>query len=414
MSAVVPGGPQEEVFAAWLREHAGRYVHGEVSLDTPLLKRGLDSVAMLSLFGEIEEAFGLVLDPADLWDQPTVRELAWYLAALSAARPGASSPIRTAFVFTGQGSQHLGMTVGLYRNSTSFRRHLREAAAAVLPHFGVSVTELVLSEDPRIHETAVTQPALLAVEYALAMTLLEEDVRPEAVLGHGIGEFAAAAVAGALTLADAAELVSHRGAIMQELPPGGGMMATCADPFEAAEVTAGEPRVSIAALNAARATILSGDLAGLDRAQERLDASGISSTFLKVTHAFHSPLMEPSAPPFQTVAQRLSGGKPQLPFYSTVYGRRHDGPLDAAYWTTQITSPVRFADATRLLLAEHAPTHVVEIGPKAVLSPFLRRIGGAKGPKVLPVCRGPRSDAVHLAGVLSALSAGPLVEQEPV
>lgn len=413
MSQAVPGGPQEAALAAWLQEHVGRYVHGEVALDTPLFKRGLDSVAMLSLFGEIEDTFGLVLDPADMWDQPTVRELAWYLAALSAGRPRTSSPVRTVFVFTGQGSQHLGMTAGLYRNSTSFRRHLTQAAAAVLPHFGVSVTEMVLSKDPRIHETAVTQPALLAVEYALAMTLLEEDVRPQAVLGHGIGEFAAATIAGALTLADAAELVSHRGAIMQELPTGGSMMATCADPFEAAEATAGEPCVSIAALNAARATVLSGDLAGLGRAQERLDASGISSTFLEVTHAFHSPLMEPSAPAFQTVARRLSGGKPQVPFYSTVYGRRYDGPLDAAYWTRQITSPVRFADATRRLLAEHAPTHVVEIGPKAVLSPFLRRIGGDNGPKVLPVCRGPQSNAVHLAGVLSALSAGPLVEQEP-
>jgi acyl transferase domain-containing protein len=97
-----------------------------------------------------------------------------------------------------------------------------------------------------------------------------------------------------------------------------------------------------------------------------------------------------------------------VPFYSTVYGRLTTEPLYASYWTEQLTAPVRFADAARALLAQQAPTHVVEIGPRAVLTPYLRRLGGARGPVCLPVCQGPESDAVDLAGVISVLDAGPL------
>lgn len=403
-----------EGFTEWLRARIQPHVRGPVPLDTAFLEHGIDSVVALTLLGEIDETFGLLLSPADLYECSTVRELGRRLAARHGAGPQhPPGRTRTAFVFTGQGSQHPGMTLGLYRNSTAFRGHLTEAAELLAPHLGLCLTDLLLAEDPRIHETSLTQPALLAVEYALAAALLEEGVRPQAVLGHGIGEFAAAVVGGALGLAEAAELVARRGAVLQELPSGGGMMATCADPYEAAEATAAEPWVSIAAFNAAKATVLSGDLGGLERVGQLLGERGISSTFLQVTHAFHSPLMAPAVPLVEEAARDLAGGESRTPFYSTVYGRRYDRALDAEYWAGQVVSPVRFSDAVRRLYGEHAPTHVVEIGPKAVLAPFLRRIGGRDGPKVLPVCRGPESNAVHLAGVLSALSAGPLAE-EPV
>ncbi|MER6128489.1 acyltransferase domain-containing protein [Streptomyces sp. NPDC001795] len=412
MSGSGRGLPDEQGYVEWLTERVAEHVRREVREDMPLIECGLDSVALLGLYGDAEEAFGPLPDhPVEVWAYLTIRNLARRLADRdSAARP--DGRIHTAFVFTGQGPQHPWMTAGLHRHCTAYRHHLTEADEALGPHVGRSVVELVLEGDPLVHETALAQPALFAVGYALAMTLLEEDVRPVAVLGHGIGEFAAATVAGALPLAAAAELVASRGSFMQQLPAGGGMMATCANPFEAAEATTMEPGVSIGAINAARATVLSGDIAGLERACRRLADIGIASTFLKVTHAFHSPLMEPVTPRFEALARRLPTAAPEIPFYSTVYGRAYDGPLDAAYWGRQITSPVRFADAARALLGAQRPTHVVEIGPKAVLTPFLRRMGGRRGPRCLTMCRGPHTNAVDLAGTLSALNAGPLAEDE--
>jgi [acyl-carrier-protein] S-malonyltransferase len=391
----------------WLRERIAHYVGRPVGDTAPLDEEGLDSVAALSLFGDIEEEFGALIEPDDIWAYPTVRGLADFLAMRDSRRDGGR--VRAAFVFTGQGPQHPGMTAGLYLHSTGYRTFLEEADAALLPYTRQSMVELILSEDARIHRTALTQPALFAVGYALARTLQEAGVRPVAVLGHGIGEFAAATVADALTLADAARLVSMRGAFMQCLPPGGAMMAICVTPYEAAELIAAEPAVGIGAINAARSIVLSGDVAALERIEARLAERGVRCGYLAVSHAFHSPLMRPVVPKLDVVLRRLPGAAARLPFYSTVYGRLATEPLYAQYWSEQITAPVRFADAARSLLAQQTPTHVVEIGPRAVLIPYLRRMsGGSRGPVCLPVCQGPGSDAVDLAGVISALDAGPL------
>ncbi|WP_055587532.1 acyltransferase domain-containing protein [Streptacidiphilus griseoplanus] len=399
--------PSEPDYHGWLSGRLSHYVGRKVADDIPFTDLGLDSVAALSLYGDIEEEFGPVIDPTDIWVYPTVQELSAYLE-LRDIRLGSGQQVRAAFVFTGQGSQHPGMTSGLYLHSTGYRRYLDEAAEALLPYTGTSVVDLILSRDQRIHQTAFTQPALFAVEYALARTLEEAGVQPVAVLGHGIGEFAAAAIAGSLSLEHAAKLVAVRGAFMQYLPSGGGMMATCAAPYEAAELLADEPGVAIGAINAARATVLSGEIGGLERIQHKLEARGIACMQLKVTHAFHSPLMEPMLAKFEAVTRRLPGGAPRLPYYSTVHGRLTNEPLYAPYWTAHATSPVRFAEAARQLLDQQALTHVVEIGPRVVLTPFIRRMGGTQGPSCLAMCRGPETNAVYLAGVLSALDAGPL------
>ncbi|MET8170836.1 acyltransferase domain-containing protein [Streptomyces clavifer] len=396
----------------WLRERVAHYLGRPVPDTAPLDEEGFDSVAALSLYGDIEDEFGTLIDPEDIWTYPTVRELAGFLAMRDSRRD--AGRVRAAFVFTGQGSQHPGMTAGLHLHSTGYRTFLEEADAALLPHTRQSMAELILGGDPRIHRTALAQPALFAVGYALARTLQEAGVQPVAVLGHGIGEFAAATVAGALTLDDAAGLVSLRGASMQRLPPGGGMMATCVTPREAAELVAGEPDVGIGAVNAAKSVVLSGDRAALERIEAVLAERHVRCRYLAVAHAFHSPLMRSMVPGFEAVLRRLPGGAPRLPFYSTVYGRLATEPLYAPYWAEQITSPVRFADAARSMLAQQAPTHVVEIGPRAVLTPYLRRMGGGRrGPVCLPVCQGPGSDAVDLAGVISALDAGPLTAAFP-
>ncbi|WP_411081365.1 acyltransferase domain-containing protein [Streptomyces sp. cmx-18-6] len=405
MSAEEPGR-HGAAHREWLLERLAHYLGRPVEETDPLIGYELDSVAALSLYGDIEEEFGPIIDLDDIWSHRTIGDLARHMAFRDMRRT--VREVRAAFVFTGQGCQYPGMTSGLYLDSVTYRGHLDEAADALLPLLKTSVVDLILGEDPRIHRTAFAQPALFAVEYALARTLESSGVVPVAVLGHGIGEFAAATVAGALALPDAARLVALRAAFLQYLPPGGGMMAACASSAEVAPLVAGEPGVDVGVLNAERSTVLSGDVAGLQRIEAALAVRGIKCRHLPVTHAFNSPLMAPVVPKFEAAARRVPGGSPRLPFYSTVYGGPTTGPLYAPHWARQLTSPIRFADAASALLSQQDPTHVVEIGPRPVLTPYLRRLGS---PPCIPACPRADCDAVDLAGVISALDAGPLAAE---
>ncbi|NUK66389.1 acyltransferase domain-containing protein [Streptomyces lunaelactis] len=309
-----------------------------------------------------------------------------------------------AFAFTGQGVQYPRMTAGLYEGSTVYRTFLEEASKALQPYTVTPVHEAILAGDPVVHRTGTTQPALFAVQYALARTLMELGVRPAAVVGHSIGEFAAAVVAEALDLADAARLVAVRGAFMQQLPEGGGMLATRARPAEAAALVADEPTVGVGALNGPGATVLSGDLGALERIRAKLEERGLMCTPLRVSHAFHSPLMAPMLGRFERVASRIPAGRPRLPFHSTVRGRllTPGEELDAAYWTEHICATVRFEDAITSL-CDRPPTHIVEIGPKPVLSNLIRRMGAAREIPALGVCRNEDSGLRELGELLAHL-----------
>ncbi|MFD5769991.1 acyltransferase domain-containing protein [Streptomyces sp. NPDC127049] len=405
MSAEGPGR-QGAAHREWLLERLAHYLGRAVEATDPLVGFELDSVAALSLYGDIEEEFGPIIDLDDIWSHRTIGDLARHMAYRDMRR--FPRQVRAAFVFTGQGCQYPGMTAGLYLDSATYRGHLDEVSDALLPLLKTSVVDLILREDPRIHDTAYAQVSLFAVEYALARTLEASGVVPVAVLGHGIGEFAAATVAGALALSDAARLIALRAAFTEYLPPGGGMMAASASPDEVAPLVAREPGVDVGVLNAARSTVLSGDIAGLHRIEADLAARGIRCRHLPVTHAFNSPRMAPVVPKFEAAARRVPGGSPRLPLYSTVDGGLVSGPLYAPHWSRQLTSPIRFADAARAMLGQQEPTHVVEVGPRPVLTPYLRRLGS---PRCIPVCPRADCDAVDLAGVISALDAGPLAAE---
>ncbi|MFD5031469.1 type I polyketide synthase [Streptomyces sp. NPDC058405] len=316
---------------------------------------------------------------------------------------------RTAFLFTGQGAQYPRMTAALYEQSPLYRHFLDEADAALLPHTGRSVRDLVLAGDEAVHSTRWTQPALFAVGYALGRTLMELGVHPGLLLGHSVGEFAAAVLARALPLDGAARLVAARGALMQELPAGGGMLSVRAAPADLAARIESEPLVGVAAVNGPTSTVLSGDLEALERIGAELAAEGITTRGLQVSHAFHSPLMRPVLARFAKIATEVGGGVPEIPLYSTVRGRVLDGEaMDAAYWVEHIGATVLFGDAAGALLAE-GPTHLVEIGPQPVLSGMVRRLdhpaAGAGPAHVLPV-RGPESAGQALAEALAELYRG--------
>ncbi|WP_405404633.1 type I polyketide synthase [Streptomyces sp. NBC_01104] len=330
------------------------------------------------------------------------------LARLTGAPTGRP---RTAFLFTGQGSQFPRMTAGLYEDAPLYRRFLDEADAALLPHTGRSVRDLILDGDEAVHRTAWAQPALFAVGYALGRTLQELGVQPGALLGHSVGEYAAACLAGVFPLDGAARLITARGALMQELREGGGMLAVLAGREELADRLAGEDQVGIAVINGPRAVVLSGDLSALRRIEKDLGRDRVRTRMLTVSHAFHSYLMDPMLERFAKVADEVGGGVPDLPVYSTVHGRRLDGEaMDADYWVAHIRQPVLFADAATGLLDDGA-NQAVEIGPSPVLASMARKLGPPRqGPRpafVLPV-RGAESGGRDLAQALSDLYRGGL------
>ncbi|MFF3712738.1 type I polyketide synthase [Streptomyces phaeochromogenes] len=324
-----------------------------------------------------------------------------------------TEPPLIAWLFTGQGAQYPGMGARLYRESALFRRHLDGVDTALVPHTGRSIRDLLLTGDPAVHRTGWAQPALFAVGHALGATLTEVGVRPGLLLGHSVGEFAAAVHAGALPLEDAARLVAVRGSLMEQLPDGGGMLAVHASADRLRDLVEREPLVGFAALNGPRSTVISGDLAALDRIAESRELDGVRLRRLEVSHAFHSPLMRPALEAFRQVAEQVAGGTPRLPFYSTLRGKRLESEqLDASYWTEHIEAPVLFADAAAQLLDER-PTHLLELGPRPVLTALARRLddrsadlealGRSTGPVALHPLPDPESDGRALAETVAAL-----------
>ncbi|MFG3282474.1 type I polyketide synthase [Streptomyces sp. NPDC048111] len=324
--------------------------------------------------------------------------------AAGCGRPSSWSAPVVAFLFTGQGSQYPGMTARLYRESPAYRRHLDAADAELAPHTGYSVRELILTGDQRIGGTAYAQPALFAVGYALSATLTELGVRPAAVLGHSVGEFAAAVTAGALDLGDAARLVAARGALLGELPSDGAMLAVRVGREELAALLAAEPGVSPAAVNGPDDVVLSGGAAELARIARVLSERGVRTRPLEVSGAFHSAALAPVLPRLRDAARELRAGRPAVPFASTRYGRMlREEPLDAEYWAAQAARPVLFGDALGGLVREVGPTHLLELGPRPQLLALAGRAGAAHGAEFLHPCPGPEAGGRELAEVVARL-----------
>jgi len=317
---------------------------------------------------------------------------------------------KLAFVFSGQGPQWWAMGRELLEHEPVFRESVERCDALLRARAGWSLlAELTASEAAsRLHETEIAQPAIFALQVALAALWRSWGIVPDAVVGHSVGEIAAAQVAGALTLEDAVRVVYHRGRLMQQAT-GRGKMAQVELPLEeAARAIAGYgDRLSIAALNGPRTTVLSGEPAALAAALDALRAQGVSNRLLPVNYAFHSAQMAP----FQReLADALQGLAPQpaaIRIYSTVSGAEAGGAdFDAAYWGRNVREPVRFAPAIGAL-ARDDHSIFLEISPHPVLSGAVSEClaaGGYEGHAVASLRRG-RDERATLLAALGELYA---------
>jgi microcystin synthetase protein McyG len=285
---------------------------------------------------------------------------------------------RVVFQFTGQGSQYAGMGQDLYRRYPLFRATLDECDALLRPYLPQPLLSVIFNEDgagdDTLAQTVYTQPALFAFEYALARLWHSWGVEPAAVIGHSVGEYVAACIAGVLSLPDALKLVAARGRLIQSLPQDGAMLAIFAGEEEVTPFLAGKKLLSLAAVNGPDNVVISGERQAVSRVAQRLDDAGIMSRSLRVSHAFHSPLLEPIVAEFGRIAGQVTFNLPQIPLVSNIDGALFDDNAvpDAAYWTEHLRRPVRyFAGLEALLQQEHSI--FLEIGPKPVLTGLGRR-----------------------------------------
>jgi len=344
----------------------------------------------------------------------SVSELKKHLAAwlrtvtkdASNLRPARNEPI--AFMFSGQGSQHAGMAAKLYRTHSVFRNAMDHCHALAEPYLEQGLRDVIFDRDSDaalVNRTDYTQPALFAVEYALAELVRSWSIAPHAVIGHSLGEIVAAWAADVITLKDAMRLVTARGALMHRLPSDGGMTAIFAsESIVRTLIDKIAPEITVAAMNGPLNTVVSGEIDALKMLSKELGRQNISYRELQVSNAFHSPRMEPILDDLEDVAGQIKYSAPKLPLVSNVTGELMPTAPDKFYWRRHLREMVRFGDGV-LALSELGCRTFLEIGPHPVLLPIAQACLGAKSRSSawIAALNREKSDAESITGMLVAV-----------
>jgi len=324
------------------------------------------------------------------------------------ARVRARDALRVAFLFTGQGSQYAGMGRQLFEEQPVFRAALERCAQVLDAELGMPLLELLYPAEgvpSLLDQTRYTQPALFALEYALACLWQAWGVSPSIVIGHSVGEYTAACLAGVLSLEDALRLIAERGRLMQSLPEGGTMAAVFAPLADLTPLLSDyRATVSVAAVNAPGQTVISGAARDVAAICESLAGRGVRVQRLTVSHAFHSPLVEPILDAFERKASAVPFSAPRLALISNVSGALADAArvTRPSYWREHIRAPVEFARGLASVAAQ-APDVCLELGPHPTLLAFAAEAFADPAPLLLPSLAKNARDRERLDESLAAL-----------
>jgi phthiocerol/phenolphthiocerol synthesis type-I polyketide synthase E len=312
------------------------------------------------------------------------------------------------FMFSGQGSQYVNMGLELYQTETIFREQVDYCAEFLKPHLNLDLRDVLYpdssqNEEQQINQTAFSQPALFVIEYALAQLWMSWGIQPNAMIGHSIGEYVAACLAGVFTLDEALVLVAERGRLMQSMPPG----TMLAVPLTEEEIRPLLPNnIDLATINVPSQSVISGPTEAIEQFSAQLLAeSGLETQRLHTSHAFHSVMMSPILPAFLAEVQKVQLQAPQMPYLSNVTGTwiKTEEVTAPNYWVKHLRQTVRFADGLQPLLTESK--HILlEVGPGRTLSTFAKRHPNKVGGQVvLTSLRHPKEDLSDSGFLLNTL-----------
>lgn len=296
---------------------------------------------------------------------------------------GAVAPTQI-WLFPGQGAQYAGMGKGLYAADTAFRAAFDRCLDAIGPVLSFDLkTRIFDGGADQLMDTAVVQPALFCLEYSLAASWLARGAKPAALIGHSVGEFVAATLAGVMSLQDAARLIARRAALMQAQAPGSMLSVRLPAETVLARLPA---ELSLAADNGPALCVVSGPTAAIEAWSRELEGEQVRTQLLRTSHAFHSDMMEPALKPFAAAVAEVQLAAPNIPIVSTRSGvlMTEDNATDRDYWVGHLREPVRFSPAVRTALSQHTGAVFLELGPRAVLSTLARQQGAPGSVLAIP------------------------------